>query len=112
MFVSARIGVGVFLKGDETQAIDFGVSYLRQMAFFYVLCFTGNTFVGFFRGVGRMHVLVIGTTMHITVRAVLSYLLVGNLGLRAVALATGIGWVLLFVYQLANMVHYKRTEPL
>lgn len=47
--------------------------------------------MGFFRGTGRVQLPVIGTTVHISVRVILSYLLVGRLGLSAVALATGIG---------------------
>lgn len=108
MYIAARPGVELFLAGDEALAVSEGVAYLRQIALFYLLCFTGNTFVGLFRGVGRMHVLVIGTTLHITVRALLSHLLVGRLGLRAVAIATGVGWILLFTYQLWNMIRLRR----
>lgn len=108
MFVVARPGVRLFLGESETLSINLGVNYLRLMALFYTLCFTGNTFAGFFRGVGRMQVPLIGTTLHIIVRAALSYLLVNRMGLRAVALATGIGWTLLFLYQIYNMLRYRR----
>lgn len=110
MFVFARVGVRLFLDAHEMQAIEYGVSYLRYMAPFYVLCFTGNTFVGYFRSLGKMHILLIGTTLHITVRAVLSHLGVGGMGLKAVALATGIGWVCLAAYQLWNLKKEKKTE--
>lgn len=70
------------------------VVYLRVIAVFYTLCFTGNTFAGYFDGVGRVSVPLIGAASHIALRAVLSWLLVGRLGLSAVALATGIGWLM------------------
>ena len=107
MFVCARVGVGVFLEDGEAQAIDYGMRYLRQIALFYVLCFTGNLFAGFFRGVGRIYTPLVGTTMHISVRVALSYLLVGRLGLRAIALATGIGWVCLFTLQTCVLHHIR-----
>lgn len=108
MFVLARPSMGWFLDASERQAITYGAEYMRMISVFYLLCFTGNTFVGFFRGVGRMHVLLIGTTLHITIRAVLSYLLVGSMGLRAVALATGIGWICMTIYQIISLIYWKK----
>ena len=37
---------------------------------------------------------VLGATSHIALRVVLSWLLIGKMGLPAVAVATGIGWVM------------------
>ena len=110
MYAAARPGVGMFLGADEAAAMGYGVGYLRVIALFYLLCFSGNCFVGFFRGVGRMHVLVIGTTLHIFIRALLSHLLVGGMGLKAVALATGIGWIVLFGYQTYNLLKWRRQS--
>lgn len=109
MFVLAKPSMGWFLNAAETQAIAYGASYMRMISIFYLLCFTGNTFVGFFRGVGRMHVLLIGTTLHITIRAVMSHLLVGSMGLQAVALATGVGWMCMTVYQISCLNQWNRS---
>ena len=103
MFLSARVGMGVFLEDGEAQAIAYGVSYLRQIALFYVLCFTGNLFVGYFRGVGRVYTPLFATTAHISVRVVLAYLWVGSWGLRAIALATGVGWLCMTAVQLTAL---------
>ena len=108
MFTLAKPGMKLFLDAGETQAIAQGVAYMRLISAFYLLCFSGNTFVGFFRGVGRMHVLVIGTTLHITIRAALSHLLVGSMGLSAVALATGIGWMCMTLYQIICLLRWQR----
>lgn len=70
------------------------VNYLKFVALFYTLCFTGNTFAGYFNGIGKVSVPFLGATSHIALRVVLSWLLVGKMGLPAVALATGLGWVL------------------
>ena len=110
MFVLAQPSMGWFLDAGETEAIRYGAEYMRMISIFYILCFTGNTFVGFFRGTGWMHVLVFGTTMHITIRALLSHLLVSSMGLSAVALATGVGWMCMTVYQVANLLKWRREN--
>ena len=74
-------------------AFDNAVSYLRLVALFYVLCYTGNFFVGYLDGIGRVTLPLIGACSHISMRAILSWLWIGTMGLDAVALATGIGWV-------------------
>ena len=56
--------------------------------------------MGFFRGIGKISVPVIGSTLHISIRVVLSYLLIGRMGLEAVAVATGIGWISVVIYQI------------
>lgn len=103
MYFTARAGMTLFLDAGEISAIEQGAGYMRMISIFYLLCFTGNTFVGFFRGVGRMRVLLIGTTLHITIRVVLSHLLVHGMGLKAVALATGVGWICMTVYQVLSL---------
>ena len=79
--------------------VDNGVAYMRLIAWFYVLCYAGNAFVGWFRGLGMVNIPVIGTCFHITVRVILSWLLIRRMGLSAVALATGMGWVGVVTFQ-------------
>ena len=85
-------------------------SYLRNIALFYLLAFCGHTFVGWFRGNGRMGVTFWGTTLQIVVRVIGSYLLVGFLSLDAVALATGGGWVLIVAFQLTVFALERRKQ--
>ena len=59
----------------------------------YCASFYCTVFVGWFRGRGQVMVPVAGTTFQLTIRVALSWLLIGKMGLRAVALATGIGWI-------------------
>lgn len=99
MFLTADPCMRIFLDAADDVSFRYGVEYLRLVSLVYVLCFTGNSFVGFFRGVGKVEAPIIGTTLQIAIRAVLSYLLVGRMGLSAVALATGIGWIFSNSYQ-------------
>ena len=86
-----------FLDGDG-ESIALGASYLLWMGPFYFLSFIGHSYVGHYRGIGRMNVTFIGTTLQIAVRVIGTYALVGLLGLNAVALATGLGWVIIVLF--------------
>ena len=86
-----------FLVGEE-ESIALGASYLLWMGPFYFLSFIGHSYVGHYRGIGRMNVTFIGTTLQIAVRVIGTYALVGLLGLNAVALATGLGWVVIVLF--------------
>ena len=94
MYVSAGAAAGFMLGAADGAAFENARDYLKLVALFYVFCFTGNTFAGYFNGTGRVSVPFIGATSHIALRVVLSWLLVGKMGLPAVALATGLGWVM------------------
>lgn len=68
------------------------VRYLRIVALFYPLCFTGGSFTGLYNGLGKVTTTLIGSAGQILIRFVLSWVLFGNLALAAVAGATGLGW--------------------
>ena len=95
MFAGAEFFSKLLLPAGAQWELSFSysVDYLRTISLFYILCFTGNSFAGYFQGVGRLNIPVLGATSHITMRVILSWLLAQHLGLRAVALATGLGWI-------------------
>lgn len=80
-----------------------------MIAVFYVLCFIGNSFVGLYRGLGVVYIPVLGTALHISIRVILSYLLIDSMGLQAVAVATGVGWMAVVAFQI---ILYKRKYKL
>ena len=90
----AELMLPLLLGEGQGAAWADAVAYLRIIAFFYPLCFTGNTFAGYYDGCGRVEIPAIGAISHISLRVLLSWLLVGRMGLDAVALATGLGWIL------------------
>lgn len=101
-------GATTLLVGEVSDIFAGNVeTYMRVIAIFYVLCFIGNSFVGLYRGLGMVHIPVIGTILHISIRVILSYLLIGHIGLAAVAVAAGIGWAAVVVFQ--NIL-YRRNK--
>lgn len=93
MLVGAVPTLKLVLPQNSGGSLGPAVGYLRLVACFYLFNFLGSGLAGYFQGRGRVNVPVIGATGHITLRVILSWLLAPRLGLPAVALATGPGWV-------------------
>lgn len=93
MYVSVRTSVSLMLGTDSGVAFENACSYLKIISLFYIFCFIGNTFSGYFDGIGKVRIPFIGSAGHITLRVILSWLLIAKAGLPAVALASGIGWL-------------------
>ena len=93
MIAGAEPFLGLVLPKGSGSGLGPAMAYLRLVACFYLFNFLGSGQAGYFRGRGRVNVPVIGATGHISLRVVLSCLLAPAMGLPAVALATGLGWV-------------------
>lgn len=99
LFFGAGPLIQLVLAASTGREFEAGFSYLQMIAFFYVFCFVGNVFVGYFRGIGKVELPFLGTTLHISIRVVLSFLLTPLWGLSAVAVATGVGWIVVVIFQ-------------
>lgn len=93
MILGARPGLALVLPVDGGLSMGPALSYLRTVACFYLFNFLGSGLVGYFNGRGKLSLPVVGATGHITFRVVASALLAGRMGLAAVALASGLGWM-------------------
>ncbi len=92
MYLAAEPGIRLFLGNGSSPALEYGRDYIRVISLFYLLCFIGSNFVGYFKGVGRVVIPFIGTTCNITVRVIASHSLVPRWGVAGVAWATALGW--------------------
>lgn len=108
MLISAPQTIGFMLGTHEGLAYTEAIRYFRTVALFYLFCFVGNTFTGHFNGEGRVSLPFIGALGHISFRVIGSYLMFGHLGLTAVALATGIGWLGACIYWLIKIKLEKK----
>ena len=93
MIAGAEPCLKLVLPRGNVSALGPAMGYLRLVACFYLFNFLGSGLAGYFRGRGRVNIPVIGATGHISLRVVLSFLLAPAMGLPAVALATGLGWI-------------------
>lgn len=98
MIVGAEPCLQLVLPVDSIGGMGPAVAYLRLVACFYVFNFLGSGLAGYFRGLGRINIPVIGATGHISLRVMLAFFLAPAMGLPAVALATGLGWIGVVVF--------------
>ncbi len=102
----------LFVGEEGISIISPGVEYLQLMSYFYILSGIGNAFQGFFRGIGRMKTTFFATFLQIVIRVILSYTLAPSIGLAGIALAVGIGWLSLPVYQGTMYYRYRKYSGL
>lgn len=110
MILCPRPPLSLFLEAEGGASLAYGASYLTIVGWFYFLSFIGHGFVGYFRGDGRMNIPLCATITQITVRVVGTYLLVGAMGLDAVALATGLGWVVVAAFHVTCFLLERRRD--
>lgn len=110
IFVFSGSIMKIFIESSETEAIFLGRTYLKTIAFFYILTALCNTLQGFFRGFGRMDVTLIATFIQIPIRVVLSYMLTKYMGISGVAVGMGIGWIFMGSYEGYLYMRYRNRR--
>ena len=110
MFLCAEPGIRLFIGDTDITSIQHGVEYLKVVSVFYIFCFIGSSLVGYFRGIGKLHIPFWCSSSQITLRVIFSYLLISRMGLSAIGLATGIGWIWAVTFQAIVYFYYKRKE--
>lgn len=110
IFIFSGSIMKIFIESSETEAIFLGRTYLKTIAFFYILTALCNTLQGFFRGFGRMDVTLIATFIQIPIRVVLSYILTKYMGISGVAVGMGIGWIFMGSYEGYLYMRYRNRR--
>ena len=108
-FLLRRYIVSMFVTGEAARdVIALGSSYLGVMAFLYLLPGMTNGFQGYFRGMGRMPMTILGTTIQISFRTLCTILLAPVIGIRGIAFASGIGWTIMLLVEVPAALHDMR----
>ena len=110
MFFTSDPALRLFLGSSDALALHYGNGYIRLISIFYIFCFTGSAYMGFFKGRGFMVIAFLGTTMHIIFRAVCSAIMIGKMGLTAVALFSGLGWMMCVTFLTINYIRIRIRE--
>ena len=101
--------VGLFVEDGSRTVIELGVAYYQVMAPGFLLAALGDSCQGYFRGMGRFDETLLVTVLQITIRVVLSYLLVGRFCVQAVAIAMCTGWSSLVILSgIWQALHMRR----
>ena len=108
-FFKNNIMVALAPEGS-TEVIELGNSYLRILAFGYLLVGFTNTFHGFFRGMGNMTLTLYDSIINIGSRVFVVYAFIDIWKFDAVAWGTVIGWILLNCFALTMFMYHKKTK--
>lgn len=102
--------IRLFVRKEQRKIIELGSSYLLCMAFFYLLPAFTNGIQGFFRGMGKMKVTLIGTFIQTSLRVVFVYVLSPVMGISGVAFACAIGWSVMLLAEVPYYFYYMRSQ--
>ena len=69
-----------------------------------------NGFQGFYRGMGRMQVTLLGTLVQISLRVAGTAALAPRVGLTGIAWACGIGWCAMLCFEIPYYFHFWRKR--
>lgn len=101
----------LFAEEGDAQVVELGVSYLRVIAFMYLLPAMTNGIQGFFRGIGDMKVTLYSTFMNMLGRvvAVFVMLLILKLEFSALAWANMVGWIVMLLFEVPLLVRSLKS---
>ena len=98
----------LLLFSREEMTLAEGMKYFSLMAFFYWLPGVTNGHQGFFRGIGKMRITLLGTVTQISVRVLMTFLLVPRMGIVGVGWACIVGWTVQLAWQ--GTYRYRITQ--
>ena len=93
--------MSLFVTGKDAAAVtQIGAEYLTLMALFYLWPAMTNCVQGFFRGMGKLKITLIGTFIQTSIRVVATYLLAPSMGIRGIAFACATGWTMMLLWEI------------
>uniref|UniRef100_UPI0028ADF880 MATE family efflux transporter n=1 Tax=Sedimentibacter sp. TaxID=1960295 RepID=UPI0028ADF880 len=110
LFILKPLMLSLLISSANTAVTALALGYLSIMCIFYPLSFVANSFQGYFRGIGMIHLAFIGTFSQIVIRVILIHYLTKFMHLNAVALSTGIGWIIMISIQIASFYKIKNSK--
>lgn len=105
--------VGLFVSGEGAdRVVALGSQYLGAMALFYLWPAMTNGVQGFYRGMGRMGMTLLGTAIQTTLRVVFTYLLAPRMGIYGIAFACAAGWTAMLAVEVPYYFWYAKKQGL
>lgn len=92
--------VALFVEGEKAgNVISIGAQYLTLMSLFYLWPAMTNGVQGFFRGIGRLKLTLLGTFIQTSLRVVVTILLAKSLGISGIAYGCMVGWSVMLLVE-------------
>lgn len=84
---------------DSPNIVSLGSEYLSLMSLFYILPGLTNVVQGYFRGWAKTGVTLFGTLTQITIRTILTFILVPIYQIKGVAYSSALGWSVMLLWE-------------
>ncbi len=88
----------LFSPEGHTEMIGMGVGYLAVKAWFFIMPCLTNAVQGYFRGLGHMTIVLLGTIIQISIRTVCVYFWVPVMGITGEAYGCFVGWSVMLLF--------------
>lgn len=102
--------LSIFISKTDETVLKMGIGFLKTIAIFYIITFWSNIMNGYLRGVGKICVPFIGSSIQILLRVSLSFFLISSSSLIGLAIASGIGWSVQMCFLLWNVILTYRSN--
>ena len=96
----------LFVDEESTEVVTLGVSYLKVIAFMYIMPAITNIVQGIFRGMGELKVTLMSTIANMGARVLAAYVLISVMGKGFTALAWSNfwGWIFMMLFEVPLLV--------
>lgn len=110
VFWGSKSMMGLFVTDKASNMIVIGDSYLKKMAFFYMLPALTNGIQGYFRGLGKLNITLMATMVQMVCRVILSFIFAPIMGITGIAYACLGGWITMLLYEVPVYLKLKGRE--
>ena len=101
----------LFVTGESAaEVVGLASQYLGAMALFYILPAFTNGFQGYYRGMGRMTMTLLGTFTQTALRVIFTCLLAPRYGIYGIAYACAIGWSVMLLIEVPAYFLTRRRD--
>ena len=112
VYFGAKNIMHLFVPNKNSNVVEFGVTYLQLMAFFYLLPSWTNGLQGYFRGMGDLKITLNSTFLQIATRVFFAYLLIRKMEIVGIALSCLAGWIVMLAYEIPLCIKYRRIHKI
>lgn len=107
VFGFSRQIMELFVGNDSEEVVSLGISYLKLIAFMYVMPAATNIIQGFFRGLGDLKVTLISTILNMSARFLSAWIMIHIMygGFDRLAWANFFGWIAMLAFQIPMIAH-------
>ncbi|MGN0431004.1 MAG: MATE family efflux transporter [Lachnospiraceae bacterium] len=106
IYFAAEPLMRLFVDEESTEVVTLGVSYLKVIAFMYIMPAITNIVQGIFRGMGELKVTLMSTIANMGARVLAAHVLISVMGKGFTALAWSNfwGWIFMMLFEVPLLV--------